>query len=62
MNKDGLFIKCEHPTPEMREKIRAGIIRHWKIRKRSAKRIAEDAQSEKISAWLRKELAKVRKP
>lgn len=30
MRTDGLFQKGEHPTPEMRAKIKAGVIRHYR--------------------------------
>jgi hypothetical protein len=52
--RDGLFTKGEHPTPEMREKIRAGVIRHWQKRQRP------DPRLDAVREWVRKERAKIR--
>lgn len=54
---DGLFTKGEHPTPAMRAKIRAGVIRHYAEHPRplSPKNAALEKQAKENLAALREQ-------
>jgi hypothetical protein len=59
--RNGLFTKGEHPSPEMRAKMTEGVIRHWKTRKRYGEKAAmEQARADRNLELVRKQLAQIR--
>jgi hypothetical protein len=58
LRTDGLFTKGERPSPELREKMRKGVTRHWQTRPRSAAIQAANKRRAEVDEWLRTELAK----
>lgn len=60
--KHGLFIRGAKQSPEIRAKIMASVKRHWETYKtREASLIARDKKSKEVDAWIKEELATVRK-
>jgi hypothetical protein len=58
---DGLFIKLEHPSLEMRVKMSTGVRRHWQIRPRNPRVAAEQARADRNLELVRRQLAELRK-
>jgi hypothetical protein len=60
---DGLFIKLEHPSLEMRVKMSTGVRRHWQIRphKPRVEVAAEQARADRNRELVRRQLAELRK-
>jgi hypothetical protein len=59
---DGLFTKDEHPTPQMRAKISAGVAHYYREHPRplSPKNAALEEQAKRNLEWVHNELVALR--